>query len=142
MTNGKKIFKSLPIRLIFLPMNSYTYDKRVDNRFFSEDLKEKLTIKQFDSKNECGVIIAFLARLLFITPLLFGASNMKSKLNGLFSALFTVLLAAGSANAATIYSQQVNLNDYGAHFADNPSYTVYDDFRLGTNASANSISAA
>lgn len=37
-------------------MNSYTYDKRVGNRFFSEDLKEKLTIKQFDSKNECGVI--------------------------------------------------------------------------------------
>ena len=64
---------------------------------------------------------------------------MKSKLNALFSALFTVLVAAGSANAATIYSQQVNLNDYGAHFADNPSYTMYDDFRLGTNASANSL---
>lgn len=53
--------------------------------------------------------------------------------------LIAAMLVAGVANASVIYSQQVNLEDQGAHFADNPSWTVYDDFRLGMDASVNGL---
>lgn len=64
---------------------------------------------------------------------------MNAILRAIILASGVAFAAAGSASAATVYSQAVNFSDEGAYYADDPVNTVYDDFRL---AGAASVSGA
>lgn len=59
--------------------------------------------------------------------------NKKTLLKGIAG---TALLCASFASfSGVVYEQTYNPNDYGAYFADDPSWTVYDNFTLADDAS-------
>lgn len=60
---------------------------------------------------------------------------MNAILKSVILASGVAFAVAGSASAATVYSQAVNFSDQGAYYADDPDFTVYDDFRLAGDAS-------